>query len=653
MNAKDAAGAHRRPGHDSHRPHGQPPAVLNGRVTGGYVVKQLVADGLLSASDAERFSQSGGRERAGHPLAVLAEMNYRSPQADRRLLDLETLTQWLAGKAGLPYFHIDPLRVDFTRVVDVMSSSYASTYSILPVAISGAEVTIATSEPFQTGWEREIEQITKKAVKRVVANPVDVARYTTEFYKLAQQVKGAARAGGAAPLVSSFEQLVELGGKVEANDAHVIHIVDWLLQYAFDQRASDIHLEPRREVGIARFRIDGVLHQVYQVPSGVMGAMTSRIKLLGRMDVVEKRRPQDGRIKTKIASGANAGREVEIRLSTLPTAFGEKLVMRIFDPEVVVRSYAELGFSNDEAKVWEDLIHRPSGIVLVTGPTGSGKTTTLYSTLKQLATDEVNVSTVEDPIEMVDPALNQMQVQHGIDLGFADGLRALMRQDPDIIMVGEIRDKETADMAVQAALTGHLGVLHAAHERRGVVDRAPARARRAELSRQRHADRHPGAAAGADAVPAVQVGGRAGGSGAVEGDRRPVALERAGVRVQAGRLPGVPAHRLHGPDRPDRIAGDDGCVAGADRARRRPHGASLAGSARRTALAAGVGRREDREGRDDRRRSAEGRATVRQLRPRPFGRRDRTRPVTSSAAASPASAPRASSGTSCRPRAGG
>jgi general secretion pathway protein E len=456
MSPKEPAGAHKRTDHDSHRPPPpQPAPVLNGRVTGGYVVKQLVADGLLSAGDAERFTQTGGRERAGHPLAVLAEMNFRSP-ADHRLLDLETLTQWLAGKAGLPYFHIDPLRVDFTRVVDVMSSSYASTYSILPVALSGTEVTIATSEPFQTGWEREIEQITRKTVKRVVANPIDVARYTTEFYKLAQQVKGAARAGTSAPLVSSFEQLVELGGKVEANDAHVVHIVDWLLQYAFDQRASDIHLEPRREVGIARFRIDGVLHQVYQVPAGVMGAMTSRIKLLGRMDVVEKRRPQDGRIKTKVATGPNAGREVEIRLSTLPTAFGEKLVMRIFDPEVVVRSYAELGFSDDEAKVWDDLIHRPAGIVLVTGPTGSGKTTTLYSTLKQLATDEVNVSTVEDPIEMVDPALNQMQVQHGIDLGFADGLRALMRQDPDIIMVGEIRDRETADMAVQAALTGHL-----------------------------------------------------------------------------------------------------------------------------------------------------------------------------------------------------
>jgi general secretion pathway protein E len=432
-----------------------PVPVPNGRVTGGYVLKQLVADGLLSTSDAERFRSSGGRERAGHPLVNLAEMNYRTPNADRKLLDLEALTQWLAQKASLPYFHIDPLKVDFTRVAEVMSSSYATTYSILPVAVSSEEVTIATCEPFQTGWEREIEQITKKSVRRVVSNPLDIARYTTEFYKLAQQVKGAAKAG-ATPLVSSFEQLVELGGKVQADDAHVIHIVDWLLQYAFDQRASDIHLEPRREQGVARFRIDGVLHHVYQVPAGVMAAMTSRLKLLGRMDVVEKRRPQDGRIKTKVSSGPNAGREVEIRLSTLPTAFGEKLVMRIFDPEVVVRSYAELGFTADEARVWEDLIHRPSGIVLVTGPTGSGKTTTLYSTLKQLATDEVNVSTVEDPIEMVDPALNQMQVQHGIDLGFADGLRALMRQDPDIIMVGEIRDKETADMAVQSALTGHL-----------------------------------------------------------------------------------------------------------------------------------------------------------------------------------------------------
>jgi general secretion pathway protein E len=316
-------------------------------------------------------------------------------------------------------------------------------------------VTIATCEPFADSWLREIEQISRKTVKRVVANPLDIERYTVEFYKLAQSIKGANKAS-TSNVVGNFEQLVELGAKVDAENHHIVTIVDWLLQYAFDQRASDIHMEPKREQGVVRFRIDGVLHQVYQVPPAVMHAMVSRIKLLGRMDVVERRRPLDGRIKTKVNTGPSAGREVEIRLSTLPTAFGEKLVMRIFDPEVVVRSYAELGFSEKEAGIWEELIKRPSGIVLVTGPTGSGKTTTLYSTLKQLATDEVNVSTVEDPIEMVDASLNQMQVQHGIDLGFADGLRALMRQDPDIIMVGEIRDKETADMAVQAALTGHL-----------------------------------------------------------------------------------------------------------------------------------------------------------------------------------------------------
>ena len=233
---------------------------------------------------------------------------------------------------------------------------------------------------------------------------------------------------------------------------HVVRIVDWLCEYAFEQRASDIHVEPRREQGIVRFRIDGVLHQVYQIPPGVLAAMTSRLKILARMDVVEKRRPQDGRMKTRTAEG----RDIELRLATLPTAFGEKLVMRIFDPEVLVRDFKELGFSEDDHRRWVEMTDRPNGIVLVTGPTGSGKTTTLYSTLKTLATPEVNVCTIEDPIEMIEPAFNQMQVQQQIELGFAEGVRALMRQDPDIIMVGEIRDLETAEMAVQSALTGHL-----------------------------------------------------------------------------------------------------------------------------------------------------------------------------------------------------
>src|SRR5690606_27803616 len=304
-------------------------------------------------------------------------------------------------------------------------------------------------------------QMMRVDITRVFANPLDINRYIVEFYNFAKSVKGAAGSAEKRSELSNFEQLVELGKsnrQLDANDQHIVNIVDWLWQYAFDQRASDIHIEPRREIGQVRFRIDGVLHNVYQLPAPVIAAMTSRIKILGRMDVVEKRRPQDGRIKTRTADGD----EVELRLSTLPTAFGEKLVMRIFDPEVLVKDFTDLGFSQEDKQRWQDMTSRPHGIVLVTGPTGSGKTTTLYSTLKALATEAVNVCTIEDPIEMVEPAFNQMQVQGAIDLTFAEGVRALMRQDPDIIMVGEIRDLETAEMAIQAALTGHrvLSTLH-------------------------------------------------------------------------------------------------------------------------------------------------------------------------------------------------
>jgi general secretion pathway protein E len=327
------------------------------------------------------------------------------------------------------------------------------------VTVGATEVVIATAEPFDVAWVSEIEAHTRRHVKLVVANPDDLRRYTTEFYALARSVRAAQKSGEVASS-ASFEQLVELGKSnktLDANDQGVVQVVDWLWQYAFDQRASDIHLEPRRDMGAIRFRIDGVLHTVYQVPLTVMAAMTSRIKLLGRMDVVEKRRPLDGRIKTRRPDMADKpGGEVEMRLSTLPTAFGEKMVMRIFDPEAAVKNLAGAGLWCARGPGWQELISRPHGIILVTGPTGSGKTTTLYSTLKTLATDEVNVCTIEDPIEMIEPAFNQTQVQPHLDFGFAEGLRALMRQDPDIIMVGEIRDLATAEMAIQAALTGHL-----------------------------------------------------------------------------------------------------------------------------------------------------------------------------------------------------
>ncbi len=426
---------------------------FKGRLDWRVLVAWLREDGVLTPEEAQRISQRlAAGDSAQHPLVRLANVGITDARSSKAL-DVEGLTQWLAARAGKEYLRIDPLKVNVGRIADVMSITYAERHRALPVDVGAREITIATCEPFDTDWLPEIEAHTRKPIKLVVASPGDVQRYTTEFYTLAKSVRAAQKTGEVAG-PANFEQLVELGKakQLDANDAGVVQVVDWLWQYAFDQRASDIHLEPRREMGAIRFRIDGVMHTVYQLPLSVMAAMTSRIKLLGRMDVVEKRRPLDGRIKTRNPKGE----EVEMRLSTLPTAFGEKLVMRIFDPESTVKSLDALGFGAHDAQRWEHLVSQPHGVILVTGPTGSGKTTTLYSTLKRLATDEVNVCTIEDPIEMIEPAFNQTQVQPQLDLNFANGLRALMRQDPDIIMVGEVRDLETAEMAIQAALTGHL-----------------------------------------------------------------------------------------------------------------------------------------------------------------------------------------------------
>lgn len=422
------------------------------------VLQDLISDGHLSQEDANLVSAAPrpAEKSNWHPLQILAEFGFNDQKSPGRVLDLDTLTQWFADKAGQPLYVIDPLKINVPAVTEVMSYAFAERHQILAVAVNTDHVVIASTQPFHRDWEDNLKHtLREKEIRRVVINPADFHRFLIEFYNLARSVSGASAKGGQSLSgVTNFEQLLEIGElkSADANDQHIVNIVDWLLQYAFDQRASDIHLEPRREKGFVRFRIDGVLHDVYEFPAVVMAAVSSRIKILGRMDVAEKRKPQDGRIKTKLTEGD----EIELRLSTLPTAFGEKLVMRIFDPEVLLRSYKEMGLANEDYRKWQSLIENSHGIVLVTGPTGSGKTTTLYSTLKQLATPEVNVCTVEDPIEMVEPAFNQMQVLSNIDLDFATGVKALMRQDPDIIMVGEIRDLETAEMAVQAALTGHL-----------------------------------------------------------------------------------------------------------------------------------------------------------------------------------------------------
>ena len=421
------------------------------------VLRELVARSRISQDTADHVLaiRRSAVNNQQHPLEFLAAQKLDDLASPGRKLDLESLTQWLADYAGQPYLRIDPLKIDVAAVTPLMSHAFAQRHKILAVAVDKESVTVATAQPFVSSWESNLLHVLKRQIKRVVVSPNDLQRFTNEFYRLARSVSGANASDPKISGIGNFEQLLKLGAngkEPDADDAHIVNIVDWIFQYAFQQRASDIHIEPRREAGTVRFRIDGVLHNVYQFPPQVTMAIVSRLKSLGRMNVAEKRKPQDGRVKTKTPEGG----EVELRLATLPTAFGEKMVMRIFDPEVLLKNPDQLGFSADDLRRWESMTMQPNGIILVTGPTGSGKTTTLYTTLKLLATPEVNVCTIEDPIEMIEATFNQMQVQHNIDLTFASGVRALMRQDPDIIMVGEIRDLETAEMAIQAALTGHL-----------------------------------------------------------------------------------------------------------------------------------------------------------------------------------------------------
>lgn len=421
------------------------------------ILGRLVESEMVDADKAKMVSNlvSAKRRKHLHPLEIIASHEWENKKQSGQILTLDVLTDWLAQESGLPRYHFDPLKMNVASCTSLMTYAYAARFGILPVKVTDAEVTVAVTDPYNTEWLEEIQRIANQPIKRVLANPTQLKSYLLEFYSISKAMDNAGlyqtdKVGS----IQNLEQLVELEkiGSVDADNQHIVSIVDWLMQYAFTQRASDIHIEPRRDQGNVRFRIDGVMHQVYEIPANITAAVTSRIKIMGRLDVAEKRRPQDGRIKT-ITPG---GYEIEMRLSSMPTAFGEKLVLRIFDPEVLLRDFAGLGLDKNDSDTWRHMIRQPYGIILVTGPTGSGKTTTLYTTLKHLAVPEVNVCTVEDPIEQVEPSFNQMQVQHNISLDFASGVRTLLRQDPDIIMIGEIRDLDTAEMAIQAALTGHL-----------------------------------------------------------------------------------------------------------------------------------------------------------------------------------------------------
>jgi general secretion pathway protein E len=388
------------------------------------------------------------------PIRVLMAMNLTDASGNGTRIDDFLVARLIAEDAHLPFFKIDPLKLDVAMIEARISRPFARRYKMVPVAVRDGKLVVAVVNPFDHIAVDSYRPMAKQELELVVSSESDVMGVINEQYGFRASVTKAERdlTKGALDL-TNLEQYVKLksGADIETSDAHIVNAVDFLLQHAFDSRASDIHIEPKREHATIRFRIDGVLHEIQRVPKLVNLAITSRLKTMCRMDIAEKRRPQDGRIKTE-----REGKEVELRVSTLPTAFGEKVVMRIFDPDVLLRDLSGLGFYEDELKTFADWIKRPHGIILVTGPTGSGKTVTLYSAMKQLASPEINITTIEDPIEMVHDDFNQTSVQNKIGITFASALRTILRQDPDIIMVGEIRDQETAQNAVQAALTGHL-----------------------------------------------------------------------------------------------------------------------------------------------------------------------------------------------------
>jgi len=421
------------------------------------ILKAMFKDRMITVNEAKRIDANllSANPSPSHPLVGIAR-SLPTHKETGKSITLEPLCEWFAEAIDVKYFFIDPLNIDIAAVTKVIAADYAKRHGFLAIEATPDRVTLAVKNPLDLSWKDNLESLLRREIDIVFANPLEIDRYVSEFYTLAKSISRSNinddRTGTS--LQQNLEQLVDLGrtGQLDAEDHHIVQLVDWLLQYAFEQRASDIHLEPRKERGEVRFRIDGMLHQAYQVPPNVLLAIVGRLKTLARMDISEKRRPLDGRLKTRTPEN----KEIELRLSTVPTAMGEKMVMRIFDPEVLQRSFSELGLNDRELDIWNRQTSHTNGIILVTGPTGSGKTTTLYSTLKNLATTEVNVCTIEDPIEMVEPAFNQIQVHSAIDLTFSAGVKSLLRQDPDIIMIGEIRDLETAEMAIQAALTGHL-----------------------------------------------------------------------------------------------------------------------------------------------------------------------------------------------------
>jgi general secretion pathway protein E len=420
--------------------------------------KEILVKGDAQSARLQSYQKPGYSRRFHQvpelvtPAEVISSFNLLIPGSSRALTE-DTITEAIAAALQMEYLKIDPLKLNLEVVTSRIPRPFALKHVMTAITEDSDALTVAVADPFDTEGIESLCSGRKIKIKRVLCSKSDIQKILREFFCFRASVLAAQSEITASFDLGNLEQYVKLKGtqEIESTDKNIITAVEFLLHYAFDQRASDIHIEPKREMSLIRLRVDGVLHNIHTIPKQLHPAIISRIKMLSRMDLAEKRRPQDGRIKTQ-----NAGKEIELRVSTLPTAFGEKAVIRIFDPEILMQELDRIGFYPREFQLYNSFIRKPNGIILITGPTGSGKTTTLYSSLRTLSSPEVNIVTIEDPIEMVMEEFNQVGVQTAIGVTFSTILRNILRQDPDIIMVGEIRDRETAENAVQAALTGHL-----------------------------------------------------------------------------------------------------------------------------------------------------------------------------------------------------
>jgi general secretion pathway protein E len=401
-----------------------------------------------------RGGGAAGIEDSTTIVDVISSMKFKRADKPGQELDEDAAFHALAEGWGYEYRKIDPVKLDLNLVTTTIPRNFAMKHLVLPLEKEEGKLVVATSNPFNPEVVEDLSRVSQMPVKLVVTAKSDVMRLINEFFGFKRSIAAAeVQFGGTGIDLGNLEQYVRLKSPDElpANDQHIVNAVNHLFSYAFDQRASDIHIEPKRETVLIRMRIDGVLHTVYRLPKKVHSAIVSRIKNLSRLDIAEKRRPQDGRIKTD-----KGNVEVEIRISTVPVAFGEKVVMRIMDPDILFQEVEALGFTEEDFARYRHMFSMPHGLILVCGPTGSGKSTTLYSTLRRISTSDINITTIEDPIEMIHEEFNQISVQPAVNVTFATILRNILRQDPDVVMVGELRDLDTAQNAVQAALTGHL-----------------------------------------------------------------------------------------------------------------------------------------------------------------------------------------------------